>query len=68
MLGSVDLTFEEPLRTGIAYRVEGSITDAQRKTGRRAGVFDIVTYRLELRREGRLAASCDQTLILPRRA
>ena len=58
------------------YQVTGRITSVDRKSGRRAGVFDIVGYELELRRggdeggatggTGELVATCWNSLILPR--
>jgi hypothetical protein len=37
-----------PMREGIAYRVDGQFTGVERKQGRRGGVFDKVTFRLEV--------------------
>jgi hypothetical protein len=48
MLGETRLTMPGPLRIGRRYAVTGGIVAAARKQGRRAGVFDIVTFELNL--------------------
>ena len=48
--------------------MSGGITGVVRKEGRKAGVFDIVTFRLELVGEdGTLAAVSTNSFIFPRR-
>ena len=57
-------------RSGSARRsrISGGITGVVRKEGRKAGVFDIVTFRLELVGEdGALAAVSTNSFIFPRR-
>jgi len=48
MLGETQLTMPGPLLVGRRYAVTGGIVAATRKQGRRAGVFDIVTFELNL--------------------
>jgi hypothetical protein len=48
MLGETRLAMPGPLRIGHRYAVTGAIVAAVRKQGRRAGVFDIVTFELNL--------------------
>jgi hypothetical protein len=48
MLGETQLMMPGPLLTGRRYAVAGGIVAATRKQGRRAGVFDIVTFELNL--------------------
>jgi hypothetical protein len=48
MLGETRLAMPRPLRIGLRYDVTGGIVAATRKQGRRAGVFDIVTFELNL--------------------
>ena len=48
-------------------RVSGSITDVVRKSGRRAGVFDIVTFVLEVRDSDQLVRRLDELVRVPRR-
>ena len=51
---------------GETYTISGGITGVVRKEGRKAGVFDIVTFRLELADDdGALAARLDQLVHLP---
>jgi hypothetical protein len=38
----------QPLRVGHTYRMSGGITGVERKQGRRAGLMDIVTFRIEM--------------------
>ena len=47
-----------PMREGVAYDVSGEFTEVERKRGKRASVFDKVTFRLGLveHESGRLAA------------
>lgn len=38
----------EPLRVGHTYRMAGEFTDVVRKAGRRAGLMDIVSFRIDV--------------------
>ena len=38
----------EPLRVGHTYRMSGGFTDVVRKEGRRAGLMDIVSFRIDV--------------------
>lgn len=68
MFGEASIEIREPLRIGATYAVAGGIVDVKRKEGRRAGVFDIVAFRLELRDEaGTLAAVSTNSFVFPRR-
>lgn len=47
-----------PLRVGVTYRMSGEFLGVERKQGRRGGVMDIVTHRIDLHDEaGTLAAA-----------
>jgi hypothetical protein len=68
MFGETTLEVVRPLQIGATYDVSGGITDVQRKEGRRAGVFDIVEFKLELKDEsGELAAISTNSFVFPRR-
>lgn len=68
MFGEAGIDVRRPLQIGATYRVSGAITGVVRKEGRKAGVFDIVTFRLELVDEdGGLAAVSTNSFIFPRR-
>lgn len=68
MFGEATMELERQLEIGATYSVSGSIVDITRKEGRKAGVFDIVTFRLELADErGSLAAVSTNSFIFPRR-
>lgn len=68
MLGSVEIDFGEPLRSGVSYRVTGEVVDLERKVGRRAGTFDLLTYRLTMSAPGGVpAATVTNTFVLPRK-
>jgi len=57
-----------PLEVGATYTVTGGIVDVTRKEGRKAGVFDIVAFRLELAdADGAVAAVSTNSFIFPRR-
>jgi acyl dehydratase len=67
MFGEQTLTFAGPLRTGTEYAVAGEITGVERKRGRRAGTFDLLTFELRLRDPaGALVATNVNTFIFPR--
>jgi acyl dehydratase len=67
MFGEQRMVFAEPLLEGLEYEAEGEITAVLRKEGRRAGVFDIVTFEIRLSREGRPVVASTSSFVLPRR-
>lgn len=68
MFGEATIELERQLEVGATYGVSGSIVGVTRKEGRKAGVFDIVTFRLELSdTEGAVAAVSTNSFIFPRR-
>lgn len=52
MVGEQRFEFAAPLEIDKTYDVEGSIIDVVRKTGRRAGTFDIATFELRVTEPG----------------
>ncbi len=68
MFGETTLEAIKPIEIGATYAVSGGITSVLRKEGRKAGVFDIVEFRLELRdARGELAGINTNSFIFPRR-
>jgi hypothetical protein len=68
MLGSVALRFSGPLELGVEYAVTGEIVGYERKHGRTAGTFDVLTFRERLvAPDGAEVASTTNTFILSRR-
>ena len=69
MFGENELEFHGSLRAGATYECEGEITGVERKTGKRAGVFDKLTFRIQVRERGASVPSvvCTNTWIFPRR-
>jgi len=68
MFGEAALDLHRPLGIGETFAVSGGITGVVRKEGRKAGVFDIVTFELELRAaDGEVAAVSTNSFIFPRR-
>lgn len=68
MFGEAEIEVRRPLVIGETYRVSGAMTGVVRKEGRKAGVFDIVTFRLELvGGDGEVAAVSTNSFIFPRR-
>lgn len=68
MFGEARVDFVAPLRIGATYSVEGGITAVARKHGKRAGVFDIVTFELRVVDEdAALAAVSTNSFVFPRR-
>lgn len=68
MFGEAGLEFHELLHIGKTYRVEGEITAVTRKEGRRAGVFDIVTFELRVSdMDGSVVSVSTNSFVFPRR-
>ncbi|MFC4001267.1 hypothetical protein ACFS2C_07080 [Prauserella oleivorans] len=69
LFGEHETVLHEPMRVGGTYMVSGCVTSADRKTGRSAGTFDIVDYRLAVhdKESGRHVADCWNSIIFPRR-
>ena len=59
--------FAKPLRSGASYSVEAVVEGVVRKTGRRAGTFDLVTVSHRLTDEsGDEVATTTETILVPR--
>ena len=68
VVGEQALAFDRPLHIEREYVVAGGITEVVRKEGRRAGVFDMLTFELTLTEPGAAApaATSRMTFIFPR--
>ena len=67
MFGECDMEIFTPLRTDTNYIVSGEITDVRRKEGASIGVFDLVTFRLEVAApDGEVAGVCTNSFVFPR--
>jgi hypothetical protein len=68
MFGEHETEIRQPLRVGGRYVVAGRITGTKRKEGRKAGVFDMVDFSLELRDDdGTVVAKSSNSWVFPRR-
>lgn len=67
LFGEQQLQFDEPVFEEVEYGANGGIVGVMRKQGKRAGIFDLVTFQIRLDREGRTAVTTTSSLILPRR-
>lgn len=68
MFGEHETELFAPLAVGATYVVSGEIVSARRKSGRRAGVFDIIEYRLTLSADdGTVVATTANSIVFPRR-
>lgn len=69
MFGENELELRGALHAGSTYDCEGEIVAVERKAGRRAGVFDKLTFRITVRERGGEApvAHCTSSWIFPRR-
>lgn len=69
MFGESELEFHGGLRVGATYACEGEIVSVERKSGKRAGVFDKLTFRIHVGEAGASAPSvvCTNTWIFPRK-
>jgi hypothetical protein len=66
LFGELGLRQEVPLRPGVEYGVRGGIVDVTRREGRRAGVFDTLTFELELDEAGSTVAAVSSSFLFPR--
>jgi hypothetical protein len=67
VFGETELEQFEPLGADHRYLVSGEITDLRRRTSRRAGVIDLLDFRLDISNEaGELVATHTETLVFPR--
>jgi hypothetical protein len=68
LFGECELTYHALLRPGMTYDCDAEIIAVERKSGRRAGVFDKVSFRVRVRAAGtgEPAAECVNTWIVPR--
>jgi hypothetical protein len=48
LFGQADLTYFRPIEIDVEYEVRGHVAAVERKEGRRAGIFDLITLHLEL--------------------
>lgn len=67
LFGETTLEQHTPLRTGLRYSVTGEVTGLSRRTGRRAGTMDLLTFALSITDpDGAPAAVSTQTFIIMR--
>jgi hypothetical protein len=69
MVGEQRFDFRTPMEVGREYAVEGGMTDVIRKSGRRAGTFDIATFELRVLEDGEddPVAVSTTSFVFPRR-
>jgi hypothetical protein len=65
MLGGTEFELHRPIEVDTPYRASGRILGVQRKSGRRAGAFDLLRVRVELSDEHGEAAAATTSYILP---
>jgi hypothetical protein len=65
MLGGIEFELHRPIEVDVAYRATGEILDVERKTGRRAGAFDLLRLRVALSDAAGEAAAATTTYVLP---
>lgn len=56
LFGELKITQDKPLAVETKYVVQGEIIGLDRREGRRAGVFDVVTFELKLFTQGNASA------------
>lgn len=68
MFGECELTWHRPLQPGATYSCEAEIIGVERKEGRRAGVFDKMSFKITMREQedAEPAAECVNTWVFPR--
>src|SRR3954447_10206675 len=65
MLGGTEFEIHRPLEAGVPYLATGRVLGVERKTGRRAGAFDLMRLRVALADEHGEAATATTTYVLP---
>lgn len=68
MQAEVEIGLPGELKTGRSYHVRAAITDVIRKEGRKTGVFDLMTYRIEILDRDDIVAWSKSSIIFPRRS
>jgi hypothetical protein len=70
MFGEHETEIREPLLVGGSYDVTGRVTKVDRKQGRKAGVFDLVYFELDVTDpdSGEVKAVCRNSFVFPRRS
>ena len=64
--GGYRWTLHQPLKVDTPYRCTGEVTKFERKEGRRAGVMDLMTIRIELTKDQEPVATADTTCVFLR--
>jgi hypothetical protein len=69
MFGETSLEFDSVLRPGATYACEAEIVEVERKQGKRAGVFDKMTFRIAVRdaSDDSPVVTCTNTWVFPRK-
>ena len=69
VFGETELEFERPVAPGVPYDVEAEIAGIERKSGKRAGVFDKLTFVVRVREQasGEPVVTNTNTWIFPRK-
>ena len=65
MLGGTEFQLHRRIELDRPYRATGEIVDVERKTGRRAGAFDLLRIRVALADDAGEAAAATTTYVLP---
>ena len=65
MLGGVEFDLHRPIAVDVPYRATGEVLGVERKTGRRAGTFDLMRVRVALSDGSGEAATATTTYVLP---
>lgn len=67
LFGELTVDQAAPLQPGRRYRVDGGIESIIRREGR-SGVFDVLTFRLDIAADGAVAGTVTSSFILSRRS
>jgi len=69
MFGELEISQAVPLEVDTEYSIQGEIRDVVRRTGKRSGVFDVVTFELQvLTPSGAPAATVTNSFVFVRRS
>jgi hypothetical protein len=69
VFGEFQADYHQPLRPGVTYECDAEILDVERKSGRRAGVFDKLSFQVTIREKEseEHVAVCTNVWVFPRR-
>jgi hypothetical protein len=69
LFGECELIWNGEMKSGATYECTAEVVKVERKSGRRAGVFDLMAFQIQMREPGatEVVATCTNTFVFPRK-